>query len=52
VFALMHLLGFRFARRIRDLADKRLFVAGIQTEYLSLAALIGGTINLKHIRTH
>jgi TnpA family transposase len=28
VFALMHLLGFRFAPRIRDLADKRLFVPG------------------------
>jgi TnpA family transposase len=52
VFALMHLLGFRFAPRIRDLADKRLFVAGKQTEYPALAALIGGTLNVKHIRTH
>jgi len=52
VFALMHLLGFRFVTRIRDLADKRLFVAGKQTEYPSLAALIGGTINLKQVRTH
>lgn len=26
VFALTHLLGFRFAPRIRDLNDKRLFV--------------------------
>ena len=34
VFALMHLLGFRFAPRIRDLADKQLFVPG-QTERLS-----------------
>ena len=48
----MHLLGFRFAPRIRDLSDKRLFVAGKQMEYPSLAALIGGTINVKHIRTH
>jgi TnpA family transposase len=45
-------LDSRFAPRIRDLADKRLFVAGKQTEYPSLAALIGGTINVKHIRTH
>ena len=52
VFALMHLLEFRFAPRIRDLADKRLFVAGKQTAYPALAALIGGTINVKHIRTH
>jgi TnpA family transposase len=52
VFALMHLLGFRFAPRTRDLADKRLFVAGKQNQYPSLAALIGSTINVKHIRTH
>jgi TnpA family transposase len=52
VFALTHLLGFRFAPRIRDLADKRLFPAGKQTDYPGLAALIGGTINVKHIRTH
>ncbi len=52
VFALMHLLGFRFAPRIRDLADKRLFVPGKQTDYPALAALIGGSINAKHVRTH
>lgn len=51
VFAMMHLLGFRFAPRIRDLADKRLFVSGEQTDYPALAALIGGTINVKQIRT-
>ena len=28
VFALMHLLGFAFAPRIRDLHDKRLFIHG------------------------
>ena len=28
VFALMHLLGFRFAPRIRDLNDKRIFITG------------------------
>ena len=52
VFALMHLLGFRFAPRIRDLADKRLFVPGKQSSHPALAALIGGTINIKHIRAH
>lgn len=52
VFALMHLLGFRFAPRIRDLADKRLFVPGKQADYPALTTLIGGTINVKHIRTH
>jgi TnpA family transposase len=52
VFALLHLLGFRFAPRIRDLADKRLFVPGKQHDYPKLAALIGGSINAKYIRTH
>ncbi len=52
VFALMHLLGFRFAPRIRDLADKRLFTPGKQTDYPALAALLGGVINVKQIRTH
>ena len=27
VFGLCHLLGFRFAPRLRDLADRRLYVA-------------------------
>ncbi|MBV8384935.1 MAG: Tn3 family transposase [Planctomycetaceae bacterium] len=52
VFALCHLLGFRFAPRIRDLADKRLFVPGKPGDYPALSALIGGTINAKSIRTH
>jgi hypothetical protein len=52
VFGLMHLLGFKFAPRIPDLADKRLFVPGKQAGYPALATLIGGTINVKHIRTH
>ncbi len=50
VFALMHLLGFRFAPRIRDLADKRLYIDGPTKRYPTLAPLIGGTIHLKHIR--
>jgi TnpA family transposase len=52
VFALCHLLGSRFAPRIRDLADKRLFVPGKPGDYPALSALIGGTINAKSIRTH
>lgn len=57
VFALMHLLDFRFAPRIRDLADKRLFLpdksADSKTaDYPALAALIGGSINSKQIRSH
>jgi len=44
VFALMHLLGFRFAPRIRDLAEKRLFVPGKPGDYPALSALIGGEV--------
>ena len=33
VFGLMHLLGFRFAPRIRDLADKRLYIHGDAKQY-------------------
>jgi TnpA family transposase len=52
VFALMHLLGFRFAPRIRDLADKRLYIYGDAKQYPTLAGLIGGNVNVKHIRAH
>ena len=52
VFALMHLLGFRFAPRIRDLADKRLYVHGDPKQYPTLAGLIGGSVNVEHILAH
>jgi len=52
VFALMHLLGFRFAPRIRDLADKRLYIHGDDKQYPTLAKLIGGNVNVKRIRAH
>ncbi len=52
VFALMHLLGFRFAPRIRDLKDTRLYVPGLRSNYPALQAMIGGTINVKHILAH
>lgn len=51
VFALMHLLGFRFAPRIRDLADRRLYIPVGET-YPALSPLIGGTLNLKHVQAH
>src|SRR3954451_16008419 len=50
VFGLCHLLGFRFAPRIRDLADRRLYVAGDRADYGSLGAMIGGSINLHCIK--
>jgi TnpA family transposase len=46
VFALCHLLGFRFAPRIRDLADKRLYVPDPRREYSALAPLVGGRLHL------
>ncbi|PTM52725.1 Tn3 transposase DDE domain-containing protein [Desmospora activa DSM 45169] len=52
VFAMCHLLGFRFAPRIRDLGDKRMYTFGKPTEYPDLASLVGGRINVKKIRDH
>jgi TnpA family transposase len=52
VFALMHLLGYRFAPRIRDLADRRLYVPDCRKDYPALRGLIGGVLNQKWIRSH
>lgn len=52
VFGLMHLLGFRFAPRIRDLGETRLYIPKGDTVYDALKPLIGGTLNVKAIRTH
>ncbi|MFZ2219456.1 MAG: Tn3 family transposase, partial [Rhodoferax sp.] len=52
VFALMHLLGFRFAPRIRDLGDTKLYIPKGETTYDALKPMIGGTLNIKHVRAH
>jgi len=49
VFALCHLLGFRFAPRIADLAEKRLYVPGKAADWPALAPLIGGSVNVRLI---
>ena len=49
LFALCHALGFRFAPRIRDLADKRLYVPDHPRSYPALASVIGGKINTRLI---
>ena len=49
---MMHLLGFRFAPRIRDLADTKLYVPKGERTLSALAPLIGGNLNLKAIRIH
>lgn len=52
VFALCHLLGFRFAPRIRNLADTRLFAMEKPSGYPTLAPLIGGVAHRKRIGGH
>jgi TnpA family transposase len=52
VFALCHLLGFRFAPRIRDLADKRLYTIEKSSNYPTLTSLISAPINIKQITTN
>jgi len=47
VFALCHMLGFEFAPRIADLADKRIYVPGKPGDWPNLAPLIGGPLNVK-----
>jgi TnpA family transposase len=48
----MHLLGFRFAPRIRDLGDTKLYIPQGETAYDALKPMIGGTLNIKHVRAH
>jgi len=52
VFALMHLLGFRFAPRIRDLGETKLYIPKRDATYEGLKSMIGGTLNIKLIRAH
>jgi TnpA family transposase len=52
VFALMHLLGFRFAPRIRDLSDTKLYIPKGQAGYEALKPMIGGTLSFKCVRAH
>ena len=49
VFAMCRLLGFRFAPRIRDLKEKRLYILPGMTVPSDLASLVAGTINLRVI---
>ena len=53
VFGLMHLLGFRFAPRIRDLGDTKLFISKGDTAYDALKPMISSErLNIKQIRDH
>ncbi|MDT7918762.1 Tn3 family transposase [Clostridium perfringens] len=50
VFALTHLLGFRFAPRIRDISDVKLFTMDKADKYTNLVNLLKGKVNEKVIR--
>jgi TnpA family transposase len=51
VFFLCHALGFRFAPRIRDLGDRRLYLPDRRGVYSALAPFIAEPIRAAHIRT-
>ena len=50
VFALMHLLGFHFAPRIRGLKDRRLYSPGPPASYPNLEPLLAGQLDTRRIR--
>ena len=45
VFAMMNFQGFKFAPRIRDLKDKKLYPLSKDVIYENLSSIIGGTVN-------
>jgi len=52
IFALCHLLGFRFAPRIRGLSDHRIFCFDKSAQYDGIKPLMGGRIHVRTIREH
>lgn len=50
IFGLTHLLGFKFAPRIRDLSDSKLFTIDKASEYPKLEGILRGQINTKVIK--
>ena len=46
------MVRFRFAPRIRDLSDTKLYLPSGKIKYQALAPMIAGTVNLKAIRAH
>lgn len=53
VFGLMHFLGFRFAPRIRDLGDTKLFITNGNAVYDGLKPMISNErLKIKQIREH
>jgi TnpA family transposase len=50
VFGLTHMLGFRFAPRIRDISELRLYTLGRTGDFPKLGKLLRGKINTKIIQ--
>lgn len=50
VFGLTHLLGFRFAPRLRDIGDTKLYTVGKAADFPNIRALLRGHIHTKVIR--
>lgn len=50
VFGLSHLLGFKFAPRIRDLSDSKLYSFSRTNKYSKIESIIQGKINTNIIR--
>ncbi|KXY71180.1 hypothetical protein AT270_24855 [Bacillus cereus] len=49
VFGLTHLLGFRFAPRLRDLSSSKLYTIGSPKDFSNIESLIRGQVNMKLI---
>lgn len=52
VFALCHMLGYRFCPRLRDFADRRLASFGPSSQFPSIKSLMGKRIKVDVIRAH
>jgi TnpA family transposase len=52
VFGLLTLLGFRFAPRLRDLKDRRLYAFRGQKVPDVFTNMLGGTVDADYLRTH
>lgn len=52
VFGLCHLFGFRFAPRMRDIKERKLYLLPDQKAPAGLKPLVGGSIDTEHITAH
>lgn len=50
IFGLTHLLGFRFAPRLRDVGEARFYTSGKPKDFPKIQALLRGPLNRKVIR--